>query len=802
MKKVAIVLICVILVLSLVVVLHSVFSAQPAALDWLRWYFNKESGLPIYSDTIEAGVEEPVNIYFGEYGVPHIFAESERDMTYAQGYVQAMERLLQMDFTRRLIAGRLSEIAGPDFVEDDRFNRTVGFYRAAELALEAMSPDTRSLLDAYTEGVNDYIEENIDNLPPEFLLLGYEPEPWKPVDSLAISKLMAWELGGNMGTELFLASLIEEVGEAKAQELFPTYPDDGKTIIKEVPEGISSSAATTLIDMGSNAGSVTGRNGIGSNNWVVSGEHTASGGAILASDMHLTLDLPPIWYMNHLSLPGENITGVMFPGIPGVIAGYNDHIAWGETNLGPDVMDLYQMKFKEDDDSLYLYNEEWVEAEIIEEVIKVRGEEDEKLQVRETRHGPVITDVVELQPGEYPLSLRWTGLDATQEAEAMLGMMRATNFEEFRESLQNFMAPAQNFVYADVEGNIGYLGNGLFPIRSEAHRQAGNGLLPVPGWTDEYEWTGFVPWDEIPYLYNPPEGIIVTANNKVVGDEYPHFLSYEWAHPSRAMSIMRHLEGRDDLTLEDMKAGQSCIYNSHAEEMVPVFTEILNRADLDEQEQEVLHIMAEWGEEPEEEVDAVAPSVFHVLYTKLAKNMFEEQVSNELFNRMVNYSHNILDSMIINEESKWFDDRDRLVENSFRETIAKLKDYYGDNINEWHWGEIHQLTFNHYIGTEFSPSNYDRGPFPTGGSNNTPSSLGYDRKLELPFEVRSAAPWRYVIDMSDHEAYEILAIGNSGHFRSSHYDDMLEKWLDFEYVPMIFDEAEIKEKERVLSLTP
>ncbi len=804
MKKVVIGLVIVILVVCLGVVLHSVFSAQPAALDWLKWNFNQKSGLPVYSGTIEAGVEEPVEIYFDEYGVTHIYAENEPDMTYAQGYVQAMDRLMQMELTRRLIAGRLSEIAGPAFLEDDRFYRTVGFYRAAELSLEALGTETKQLLDRYTAGVNDYIQQNSDNLPPEFLLLDYEPEPWQPVDSLAIAKMMAWELGGNMNTELYLASLIEEVGLEKARELFPAYPDDGLTIINEVPEGgLNSAAAAALIDMGGGAGFINDGAGLGSNNWVVSGERTASGGALLASDMHLSLDLPPIFYMNHISVPGQNVTGVMFPGIPGVIAGYNEHIAWGETNLGPDVMDLYQIKFHETEDHLYLYNDEWVEAVIIEEVVKVRGGEDVELPVRVTHHGPVITDVVALQPGEYPLSLRWTALEATLEAEAMQGMIKATNFEEFRGALQNFMAPAQNFVYADVEGNIGYLANGLFPIRSESHREAGNGLLPVPGWTDEYEWTGYVPWDEIPYLYNPPEGVIVTANHKAVGDDYPHFISYEWAHPSRAMSIMRGLEGRNDLDLDDMMDLQASLYNSHAEEMVPELVGIIERATLNEQEQEALYVLAEWGNDPVEEVDSAGPSIFHAFYPLLAENMFRGQVPEELLGRLIGYSYSVLDPMIVTGESAWFDDRDQLVAESFRETVGKLHEHFGnETVSEWKWGEIHTLTFNHYLGGQISPKNYDRGPFAVGGSGSAPAALGFARRLNLPFQVGSAAPWRYVIDMSDHTAYDMLAIGNSGHIHSPHYDDLMEMWLNFEYKPMLFEESEAKALERLLTLTP
>ncbi len=802
MKKLSFRLVCLSLALFLAVTVSGCAADQPGALDWLKWNFNQKSGLPVYSGTIIAAVNEPVEIYFDDYGVPHIIAQNDHDMVYAQGYVQAMERLFQMDLTRRNIAGRLSEIAGPSFLQEDGFNRTIGFYRAAELSLEVLTPETRTLLDAYCAGVNDYIEENLENLPPEFYLFGYSPDPWEPVDSLAIAKLMAWFLGGNMNTELFLAALVDEVGLDKASELFPAYPEDGVTIIGRALAGLNSAAAADLIELGNLSGFAPRGPGIGSNNWVVSGELTASGGAILASDMHLSLDLPPIWYMNYLSSPDVNVTGVMFPGISGVIAGFNDYIAWGETNLGPDVMDLYQIQFHETDDTLYLYNDAWIEAEIIEEVIKIRGGAEEPLRVRVTRHGPVVTDVVELQPGEYPLSLRWTALEATLEAEAMLGMIRATNFDEFRQALTNFSSPAQNFVYADVEGNIGYLGNGLFPIRSESHREAGNGLLPVPGWTDEYEWAGYVPWEEIPSLYNPPSGIIVTANNKVVGDDYPYFLSYEWAHPSRAQSILRGLEGRDNLTLEDVMAGQASLYNSHAETMAPVLVNLLRGAALNEQEQEALGELEQWGRDPVETVDSAATAIFHTFYPLLAKNIFVDQVPEELLSRVIGYSYSVLDEMLITGESAWFADLDDLLAASFRETVANLSELLGEEVSAWQWGDIHTLTFKHYIGDDVSAKKYNRGPFPVGAGNNSPAALGFSRQPKLPYAVGSAAPWRYGIDMSDHTAYDMLAIGNSGHILSPHYDDLLEMWLNFEYKPRLFDPAEIKASERLLTLIP
>ena len=769
--------------------------------DWLKWYANQESGLPVYEGVITTGVESEVKVYFDDYGVAHIFAENEPDLIFAQGYVHAMERIFQMDLTRRAIAGRLSEIVGPDYIEDDIFSRTIGFRRAAERSLEALSEECRMLLESYAAGVNAYIEQNRDNLPPEFILLDYHPEPWEPVDTLSIAKL-AWHLGGNMDTELFLAALVEEVGAEMAAELFPAYADYGPSIIERAGQLVDSAAAAKLMRLGRFGGLAPAGWGIGSNNWVVAPERSASGGALLGSDMHLTLDLPPIWYANYLSVPGFSVTGVIFPGIPGVIAGFNEHIAWGETNLNPDVMDLYEIKFNEEDDTLYLYNGEWCRAKVYEEVIKVRGGEDVPLRIRETpHHGPVISDMVGL---ERPLALRWTGLDATLEAEAMLRMIRATNFEEFRAALTYFMAPAQNFVYADVEGNIGYLGNGLFPIRSESHREAGNGLLPVPGWTDEYAWEGFVPWEEIPSLYNPPAGLIVTANHKVVGDDYPYHLTYEWVSPSRALSILRQLEERSDLTLEDMMAVQASFYNHHAETLVPVLLERLAGAELSEIEASALAELERYGANPVDAADSAGAAIFHTLYPIIAKEIFGPHVSEELLERFFEYwpLQDVLDRMLITGESSWTDDLDRAVQQAFRETVNILRQRLGDTVEKWEWGEIHTLTFNHYLGDDVSESKYNRGPFPVGGSYSTPGMAGFTAKPELPYDVDLGAPWRYVIDMSDHTARDVLAIGNSGHFRSKHYDDQLEMWLGMEYKERLFDPAAIKSLDRLLLLQP
>lgn len=779
-------------------------SEKTGLFDLINWFLHQKSGLPLYSGTVAAAVGAPVEIYFDEYGVAHVMAENEADLFYGQGYVHAMERLFQMDLLRRSISGELAEILGPELVESDRFSRTIGFRRAAEKSTRAITAESRKLMQSYADGVNDYIEQNRKNLPPEFILLDYAPAPWDPVDSISISKLVAWSLGGNMDTELLLAALVDEVGMEKAAELFPSYPEQNLAIMGPAVQsaGLSGKSALGLIALSGGGIFPQGLPGVGSNNWVVSGSRTASGGAMLASDMHLSLDLPPIWYMNYLSSPEIRVTGVIFPGIAGVIAGFNERIAWGETNLGPDVMDLYQIKFNEADDTLYLYNDEWLKAEVINERITVRGGGEEELRIRETCFGPVISDVVDLSPGDMPLSLRWTGLDATLEADAMLEMIRASDFAEFRVALQKFMAPAQNFVYADVEGNIGYLGNGLFPIRSESHRQAGNGLLPVPGWSDEFAWSGWVPWEEIPLLYNPPEGLIVTANHKAVADDYPYFLSYEWAHPSRALSILREYDGRDNLTLEDMQAGQASFYNSHAAETVPLLVGLLEEAVLESREDEALHILERWGRNPVETADSAGAAIFHRFYTLIVNSIFEGQVTEEVQERLLNCSPLVIDRLLKAEETQWIEDPEALAHDCFSRAMAELSGAMGEDISGWQWGKIHTISFKHSLGDAVSKSRYNRGSFEVGGSGHCPGALVHRQQIELPYQVYGGAPWRYVIDLADHSAFDMLAIGNSGHFLSPHYDDLLQKWLRMEYKERLFYREVIEKLPRKLVLEP
>ncbi|MDW7739090.1 MAG: penicillin acylase family protein [Bacillota bacterium] len=777
--------------------------------------FIARGGLPKTSGVISAGVNEPVEIYRDQYGVPHIIAASMEDLFFAQGYAQAQDRLWQMDMSRRGVGGKLSEILGEEFIETDLFTLTVGFYRAAEKNYQLFDPETLALFEAYSAGVNAFIEENYNRLSPEFILLGYKPELWTPIDSLAIGVYMSWYLGSNMQTELFHTALIEHVGFGLASEIFPDYPDYGPVIISSSEKEnraetnlTVSNRVQSLIEL-SRIAELNGQTryvpGLGSNNWVISGDLASGKGAILANDMHLAMGLPSIWHTAHLVVEDRlNITGVVFPGVPGIIVGFNEYIAWGFTNTGPDVQDLYVLELNPDDPKQYLYMDEWVDAEIVIEEFSVKGEnEPRQIEVMISRFGPVISSVVDL---EIPLSLKWTALEGTREFAAILGYMEARNWEEFTEALEDFATPTQNMVYADREGNIGYRANGLIPIR-----RSGNGLLPADGTTDQHEWIGYIPYDELPTLYNPPGGIIVTANHRVVDDDYPYFITASWAPPYRAMSIWREYEGQSSFTLEDMIKGQSSLYNTQAEILGPVLVGALERAELSDKEAAVLELFRAWLDEPLEPADSVGPSIYNTLYMNLLEMTFSDEMGEELYERFLvqRASTNAFDRMLLSGESGWFNDvntesvenRDDIILNAFRASVSYLDEEIGGEPTGWQWGKLHTITFKHNLGSVALLARfYNRGPDPVGGSFHTPANMSY--QLTEPFRVTHSAPWRYMVDMTDRRAFDALAIGNSGHFLSKHYDDQHQMWLDGEYKEMIFEVDDVKTLKEKLTLEP
>jgi len=743
-------------------------------LIFANYYIDRS--LPVTTGSISLkGLSEDVEVIRDKDGVPHILAQNEKDLYMAQGYVQAQDRLFQMDLSRRQASGRLSEVVGEKAVDRDKFFRTFGLRRAAEVSFAAYPDEAKQLLEWYAGGVNAYMQEATDEgrLPIEFTLLGYKPEKWTPIDSLTIGKYMAFDLGGHWQGQAFRYWALENLPKDKAYDLFPSYPEDAPTILSDIGE--------VQVDMEQSfAGAVIPPEFNGSNNWVVSGEKTASGKPLLADDPHLSLGTPSIWYQMHLESPQVNVSGVIFAGIPGIILGHNEQIAWGVTNTGPDVQDLYVEKQNEEDPSLFLYDENWERATIIEEPIKVKDGDTIPYEVTITRHGPVISEFAHQNESEKVLSMRWTALDPSLELLAILNINKAKDWDEFEEALKDFHVPTQNFVFASEDGTIAYKANGKIPIRKK-----GNGLLPVPGWDPDYEWEGFIPFEELPKVINPQSGFIATANNKVVSDEYRYHISHHWAQPYRYMRISEYLEAENDLTLSDMKDLQMDQMNLHAREMVPILIEDMESGSLTAKEKEAVELLKSWNYKDDK--NFAAPLVFHQWMNEISTGLFKKEIPKDMIKLFVG-RQSVVDELIRKahqgEESQWFVDRGgykTFITASFTQAIDELEEAYGSSMDEWEWGLYHKVYFEHPLSGASSMLKRflnDRDPEPVGGSRVTVGAASYNDSGI----VNHGASWRFVIDTENmNNGYHIVGPGQAGHYKSKWYQNQIDAWKNGDY---------------------
>lgn len=741
-----------------------------AAAFFITYGFLSRS-LPKIEGEIRIGsISKEVTVDRDDNGVPHILAANEKDLFIAQGYVQAQDRLFQMDLSRRQASGRLSEVIGEATVENDKYFRTLGLRRAAEASYEAYSPAAKKILSWYAEGVNLYIKEAAENgkLPVEFSILGYKPESWTPVDSLTIGKYMAYDLGGHWESQAFRYYLLQHFPEDKAYELFPSYPEEAPYIIGKQNLNIEESFASVTTPPEFN----------GSNNWVAAGSKTASGKPILADDPHLSLSTPSIWYQMHLQSPEMNVSGVIFAGIPGIILGHNEDIAWGVTNTGPDVQDLYIEKRNPDNKNKFLFNGKWEKAEVIEEPIKVKGNETIRYKVTITRHGPVISEFAADSGKDNVLSLQWTALQPSKELEAILKMNKASDWNQFEEALENFHTPAQNFVFASPDGTIAYKANGKIPIRKK-----GDGLLPVPGWTDEYGWKGYIPYDLLPKVINPKTGFISTANNKVAGDSYPYHISNDWAQPYRQMRIQEYLKKKDDLSAEDMMALQMDQKNLQAEEFIPMFLSVMEEPSS-ALEKEALSLLSNWNYIDSK--DEAAPLIFNLWMKSISDILFEKEISPEM-RKLFKGQKQAVDELLRNaangRESIWFEKNGGLKKVLLRSLSTAVKEaekLQGNCPSKWKWGNYHQLAFSHPL-SSVKPLNYlfnREGRIPVGGSSVTVQAAANKEDGT----VNHGGSWRFVIDTQNmNTAFHLVGPGQSGHPLSQWYHDQMNDWADGAY---------------------
>jgi penicillin G amidase len=765
------------IVLSVVLALLFIIASGTS---YIWWLLNKS--VPIVEGTINVpGLLAPVTVYRDSAGVPHIEAESEQDLYFAQGYVTAQDRIFQMDLSRRQASGQLSEVVGAKAIDRDKFFRTLGLRRAAENSLAIYSEEAKQTLKAYANGVNAYINDAIQSktLPFEFTILGYEPTLWSEVDSLAIGKYMAFDLGGHWEGQAFRYYLLQSFPEEKALDLFASYPKDGPTIIqalKETEMNIPKSFANAVVPHEFN----------GSNNWVVSGNKTESGFPILADDPHLGLATPAIWYETHLSSPKVNVSGVIFAGIPGIILGRNDHISWGVTNVGPDVQDLYIEKRNPDNKYEFLYNNQWEKAEAIIETILVKDQEPIDHEVVVTRHGPILSEFAHYEESDTALALRWTALDPSPELEAVLQFSKAENWEQFKQALTLFHSPAQNFVFASTDGTIAYRANGLIPIRKN-----GDSMLPVPGWTDEYEWTGYVPWNELPTVVNPEEGFISTANNKVVSDEYPYHITHTWAQPYRQNRIREFLLSKNSITVEDMKELQFDHHNLQAQEFLPIFLNKIETSKLRDLDNEAIGILKDW--DLTDRVDHGGPLVFHFWMEEIANVLFKDEIHPDmlpLFDGKAQAVDQLLRRANEGNPGAWIVDNGGLVEVlhiSLQQAVDRAVSVQGNDLKKWNWGTLHSVAFSHPL-SSVKPLNYlfnSKGLTPMRGSRITVGAAGWN---SLTGQVNHGAAWRSVIDMKNpKESYNVVGPGQSGHVLSPWYQDQIDDWTTGKYHKTVTD---------------
>ncbi|MBX7214606.1 MAG: penicillin acylase family protein [Thermoflexales bacterium] len=783
-----------------------------------------------------AGLTGKVEVIRDKFGVPHIYADTPEDLFRAQGYVHAQDRYFQMEFWRRIGQGRISELFGKSALNNDKFIRTIGWARVAEEEAAGLSGDMKRFLDAYSAGVNAYIMPNADKLGFEFKVLGligrdFKPEAWTPANSLTWGKAMAYDLGGNMDDELLRAALLDKGGKTLADALLPPYPKDMPVIVPSAAKGevetdaiaqtpaMDGELALQLLTASTDIMSLIGLShdrDIGSNDWVIAGSRSTTGKPILADDPHLGVQMPSIWYQVglHCRTVSEacpfDVVGVSFAGVPGVIIGHNARIAWGVTNVGPDTQDWYLERANPANPDEFEFMGKFEKAKIIEEVINVAGDKPVTLKVRVTRHGPIMNDVVGgLQGSKQPIALKWTSLSPGSLYSAVIGIDKARNWTEFRNALRDWDSPSQNFVFADIDGNIGYQMPGRVPIRA-----SGDGGVPVAGWTGDSEWTGFLLFDDLPSVYNPPEGYVATANNAVVdSDRYKPFISKDWDYGFRARQIVSMITAKDKVSPDDVRKMQLDDTVGLANDIVP-YLDRLSVSD-DALVSAAIKALQTWNRRAT--ADQTAPLIFEHFWYRLAWNIYADETGAELAKSAINYgtaTKTAVRQALADPASRFWDNvttggvtetRDQIILASMREAVAELKKGYGDDITKWTWGRAHTITFQNQTlgksGTAPIEDIFNRGPFPADGASASVNNLG---GAGPSYKVTSSPSLRMVVDLSDLSKSTLIhTTGQSGHAYNGHYDDMIKPYLSGATNPMYWTRAEVeKNAEGTLVLNP
>ncbi len=762
---------------------------------WGWWRMRR--ALPQYEGERRlAGLKAPVRVLRDARGVPHVYAESLEDLLFAQGYLVAEERLWQMEGLRRLARGELAEVLGRRALQLDKDHRTLGLADVAERAAELLDSETRAHLEAYARGVNAYIEGHRNRLPLEFALIRRSPAPWQPADTLVLGLLMYRLLSTSWPSDLRRAKVTEKLGLDLAGDLYVSRSLHDRPVAEPGPEPRRRERRRIYL-AGPARGGAGCKHGLkeldallagefalaaeagGSNSWVAAGTRTASGKPLLANDPHLPHLLPSVWFEIHLKSPELNVAGASLPGVPFVIIGHNERIAWGMTNLWPDVQDLYRERFHPNDPNRYLTPTGWQTVGRRVETIKVRGEADVELEVLRTRHGPIVHD-----DGEEKLALRWLALDPEMLSFPFYEINRAQDWNEFRTALALFGGPTQNVVYADVDGNIGYLGAGKVPVRRK-----GRGEVPVAGETTEFDWTGTIPFPEMPQAFNPPMGLLATANNRIVPDDYPHYLTDRWDAPYRAARIYELLENQTGYKPEDFLRVQGDIFSPMDYFLAQ---QLAAAAGEEPQLAEAANLLRRW--DGQMRAAEAAPLVTDTARRVLLEQLLRPRLGDD-WNDYMWPSHPVfLEAVLRERPARWlpagYADYDTLLRAVLRLTVEELRREFGPGpLTRLRWGQRLEARFTHPLAAVLPRllGRWLNAGGPQSGSRYTVRQM-----------TRQLGPsLRMVIDLGDFDRSLLnITVGQSGHALSRHYRDQYRAWEAVESFPFPFSDAAVEQATR------
>lgn len=778
-------------------------------------YFILKSYDPVYEGEIKLnGIKSEVKIYRDSNAVAYIKTENFLDAIFALGFVHAQERMFQMDVARRAGEGKLSEIFGNKTVPFDKMFKTIGLYPSVCEDYSRLNDITKKILDSYSKGVNNYIKSTDGKYSIEFDILGYQPYLWKPEHCLLVAKLMAWELNLSWWTDIAFAHLVQKFGAERVAAIIPGFNENAPTIIPHYDKGVAQ-ISLDLINTDIKFRKFFGIEGthIGSNNWIVNGKKSASGLPIIANDPHLAFSLQGKWFVASIQSDSLNVDGFTIPGLPGVVIGKNQNIAWAMTNVMTDDADFYIEKL-DSSGTQYFLNSSWHELNTRKDTIAVKDSSAVVLEIKTTHRGPIISGTHsynEMFPDSIQqtasLSMRWTALDFSDEFYAIYLLNTAANWNQFINALKYFTVPGQNFVYGDRKGNIGYVCAAKIPLRN-----TNSPTMVYDGTNDLHDWKGFVPYEQMPKLFNPSENFIASANNKTI-KSFPYHISNIWEPSSRIERIVDLLNSKEKHSIDDCKIYQMDIISKHAQKIVPYILSAFTDARISDKNLSLaLNLITKWDFSMTKE--SQIPSIYLTFFQKFLENIFLDEMGESSFNEYVfvaNVPYRITEQLLGQNNSDWFDNintpgietRDDIIRKSFIDALEFLENKLGDDITYWQWSNLHTITFEHpFSGVSKALDKIvNAGPFEIGGDGTTLFNSEYS--FTEPFGTKLGPSMRFIYDFANpDEFYYVLPTGQSGHILNDNYKNMIELWLEGKYYKLSTKHNSNTNKLKLLLLIP